>query len=63
MSMKVLEAILGAETVAQLSEREVNALAHELDAEILKDEGLSDRLSTLVRLAAERIKVEQEPTG
>lgn len=63
MSMKVLEAILGADTVAQLSEREVNALAHELDAEILKDEVLSDRLTTVVRLAAERIKLGQEPTG
>lgn len=56
MSMEVLRAILGAETVAKLTEREVAALAHELDAEILKDEVLSERLSRVVVEAANRIK-------
>jgi hypothetical protein len=56
MSMDVLRAILGNETVNGLTEKEVAALAHELDAEILKDEVLSDRLSSVVVQAAERIR-------
>jgi hypothetical protein len=54
--MSVLKAILGDEAVARLSPNEVAALAHELDAEILKDEALTGRLSKVVRDAALRSK-------
>ena len=54
MSMNVLRAILGDEAVAKLSPNEVAALAHELDAEILKDEALTGRLSKVVLDAARR---------
>jgi hypothetical protein len=54
MSMKVLKAILGDEVVEQMSLGEVSALAQELDAEILKDAALTDRLSKVVRNAAHR---------
>lgn len=56
MSMQVLRAILGDDTVNRLSEREIAALAHELDAEILKDEVLAEHLSGVVLRAAERIR-------
>jgi hypothetical protein len=54
MSMSVLKAILGDEAVAKLSPNEVAALAHELDAEILKDEALTSRLSKVVLDASRR---------
>ena len=54
--MLVIEAILGHEVVANLSPNEVAALAHELDAEILKDDELTARLSKVVRDAARRSK-------
>ena len=54
MSMQVLKAILGEEVVEQMSVGEVSALAQELDAEILKDEALTSRLSKVVRDAARR---------
>lgn len=56
MSMSVVKAILGREVVEQMSPNEVAALAHELDAEILKDDELTGRLSKVVLDAAQRSK-------
>lgn len=53
--MQVLRAILGDETVNQLDERQLAALSHELDAEILKDDALAERLSGVVFRAAQRV--------
>jgi chorismate mutase len=60
MSIAVLRAILGADTVDRLSENEIAALAHELDAEMRKDDVLSSRLSRVVLEAAHRIKADRD---
>jgi hypothetical protein len=52
MSMKVLYAILGEDVVDRMDPSEVAALAHELDAEILRDEALTARLTEVVMNAS-----------
>lgn len=46
--MKVLYAILGQDVVDAMDKNEVAALAHELDAEILRDSDLTARLTRVV---------------
>lgn len=56
MSMEVLRAILGSDVVDRLTKEQVTALANELDAEILRDSELSERLTKVVLAAADKVK-------
>lgn len=54
MSMQVLYAILGKDVVDQMNPDEVAALAHQLDAEIFRDDLLTARLTKVVLDASGR---------
>jgi hypothetical protein len=60
MSMEVVRAVLGEDAVKGLSATQVAALAHELDAEILKDEELTARLGAVVKQAVAKVQQQSE---
>lgn len=55
MSMKVLEALVGADRVAEMPSDDVHRLCDAIDAEILKDDSLQARLLEAVTAASDTL--------
>jgi hypothetical protein len=53
MSMKVLRALVGADEFAKLDDAEIRRLCDAIDAEILKDQSMTQHLLAVVRRAAD----------
>jgi hypothetical protein len=51
MSMKVLEALVGADEVAQMSPEKIRRLCDVIDTEILKDQSMTARLLEVLKTA------------